>query len=110
MKDKYTFLMGLGTGLVLSSILVLFMYNVFDFSKDETNINENSTTQITTIQTTETTNTQNSTIEEMKTTQKLEINTQNIEITTEKPFELTTNKPFSLSEHSQDEQSFVEAD
>lgn len=89
MREKNIFLMGLGTGLVIVSIVSLFSYNILkpnnyiDNSK-KTNI---STENITEITSNETIINKETSIE--TTTKSLELSSKpNLEITTSKPFEI----------------------
>lgn len=90
MKEKNIFLMGLGTGLVIASIVALFSYNILSLNNSfNSNIDISTTTisqteQITNIEPTSQTTSQNI-------DKKLELSSKpNLEITTEKPFELSS--------------------
>nr|WP_317358268.1 hypothetical protein [uncultured Tyzzerella sp.] len=90
MKEKNIFLMGLGTGLVITSIVALFSYNILSLNNSfNSNIDISTTTisqteQITNIEPTSQTTSQNI-------DKKLELSSKpNLEITTEKPFELSS--------------------
>ncbi len=97
MKEKSIFFMGLGTGLVITSIISLFSYNILKLNTNSVNnINMITTTTVETEIFEESSNvitiepktqdTTEVTTKEMKFSSNL-----NLEITTDKPFELSTN-------------------
>lgn len=89
MREKNIFLMGLGTGLVIVSIVSLFSYNILklnnyiDNSK-KTNISTENTTEITS----------NETIINKKTS--IETTTKSLELSSKPNLEITTSKPFEI--------------
>lgn len=91
MKEKSIFLMGLGTGLVITSITALFSYNILSLN-DSVDISSTTTIQTEQLSNIEPTS---QFVSEQPTTQnidkKLELSSKpNLEITTEKPFELSS--------------------
>lgn len=94
MKEKNIFLMGLGTGLVITSIISLFSYNILKPNNIYSNQSISSTTIVTTVS--DTTTEETSSVQSIQTTTvtttKLELSSKpNLEITTYKPFEITSN-------------------
>lgn len=94
MREKYIFLIGLGTGLVITSIFSLFLYNITKDDNPSTynqEITEESSNIITEF------TTENISQGVSNTTQA----TTKMELQTDKPFELTTDKPFNITTKQQ---------
>ncbi len=95
MREKHIFFIGFGTGLVLTAIISLFLYNISKDSSKGVNLEPYTTTtefisEEDTIYTTKSIDLS----ENIKTTttKSMEIITsKSMEITTSKPFEITTN-------------------
>ncbi len=90
MKEKSIFLMGLGTGLVITSIVALFSYNILSLDNSfNDSIDISSTTMLETEQLPNIEPTGQTTSQNID--KKLELSSKpNLEITTEKPFELSS--------------------
>lgn len=106
MKEKNIFLMGLGTGLVIVSIVSLFLYNIL--KPNDTYIDNNissTSTEITTeniiesttqeVSSTETSSMEIST-KEMKIDTTIQTTTKNLELSSKPNLEITTNKPLKI--------------
>lgn len=91
MREKYIFFIGLGVGIVITSIISLFSYNILvrDNIKSEKEIFD--TKAQATLETT--LETLSSNISETS----IDTSLKNMEITTKKPFEITTTKPFEIT-------------
>lgn len=93
MREKYIFLIGLGTGLVITSIFSLFLYNM---TKDDNQSTYNQEiiekrANISTEFSTE--NISQGVSNTTQTTTKMEIKIDNhFELTTDKPFKITTKQ------------------
>ncbi|WP_250278446.1 hypothetical protein [[Clostridium] colinum] len=90
MKEKYIFFIGLGTGLVVVSIISLFLYNVLKVDNNTINIATSTTVIESTTEATSIQNNTNTIIESTTKDIKIEME-KNMEISTYKPFEISTN-------------------
>ncbi|WP_317367345.1 hypothetical protein [uncultured Tyzzerella sp.] len=102
MREKNIFLMGLGTGLVIVSIISLFLYNLlkpYD-SHMENNITSTTTEIITEATTQDVSSTEISSIEmstkEMKIDTTIQTTTKNLELSSKPNLEITTSKPLKI--------------
>lgn len=91
MREKYIFFIGLGTGLVLTAIISLFLYNILKDNNKDINIEQYNTTRE--IVTEESSNE----VTSIKPSEATHTTTISMEITTYKPMEITTSKPFEIS-------------
>ena len=92
MREKYIFFIGLGTGLVLTAIISLFLYNTLRDNNKDVNIEPYSTTREIVIE-----DTSDQVISTTALQEAIQTTTISMKISTSKPMEITTSKPFEIS-------------
>ena len=97
MREKNIFLMGLGTGLVIVSIISLFLYNILKLDNNYTNNSINSTSTQTTIEaTTQEVSSTEISIKDTEIDSTLQTTTKNLELLSKPNLEITTKQPLKI--------------